>query len=192
MSEPDELLGGDVGATWIADNLRNPATAVAALQQFTTSLRKSEPSDAAALLRSYENRDAGCSAVFDVWADRRAHHEGLDEFVLHEVFGAMLEVSEHNDQLEKVAVTLSRKIIQGEMKSIYRCLGAKIHRHIKAALRLLSAIVNVNSTMAAELYAAFDFTLKALWRLPIMDGGAFNYSLDCTLCTSTCSLFLLL
>ena len=60
------------------------------------------------------------------------------------------------------AGAIARRILSGSLKSVYRGLSARQHHSIRAALRLMTAVVSVSPVLAKETLQQFDFTLKAL------------------------------
>lgn len=66
----------------------------------------------------------------------------------------------------RVGMWIVQQVLQGHMKTLYTCLNpGNPPDVIKAALRLLTAMVTQGASAAREVQRSFDFTLKSLGSL---------------------------
>ncbi|KAJ3138821.1 nucleolar pre-ribosomal-associated protein 1 [Physocladia obscura] len=83
------------------------------------------------------------------------------ESTILEVLANVLTAAKLMD-LRGVATSLTKEIIRGHMKPLYKAISSKKHSLIQAGMKLLSALVIQTSGCTRELFDTFNFTMKAL------------------------------
>ena len=79
----------------------------------------------------------------------------------------LLYTAEESQLANRLGVSIVQRVLQGHMKLLYSCLNpGNPPEVIKAALKLLTAMVTQGSSTAREVQSLFDFTLKSLGALP--------------------------
>ena len=79
----------------------------------------------------------------------------------------LLYTAEESQLANRLGVSIVQLVLQGHMKLLYSCLNpGNPPEVIKAALKLLTAMVTQGSSTAREVQSSFDFTLKSLGALP--------------------------
>ena len=79
----------------------------------------------------------------------------------------LLYTAEESQLANRLGVSIVQRVLQGHMKLLYSCLNpGNPPEVIKAALKLLTAMVTQGSSAAREVQSSFDFTLKSLGALP--------------------------
>lgn len=79
----------------------------------------------------------------------------------------LLYTAEESQLANRLGVSIVQRVLQGHMKLLYSCLNpGNPPEVIKAALKLLTAMVTQGSSTAREVQSSFDFTLKSLGALP--------------------------
>ncbi|XP_022797243.1 uncharacterized protein LOC111335571 [Stylophora pistillata] len=79
----------------------------------------------------------------------------------------LLYTAEESQLANRLGVSIVQRVLQGHMKLLYSCLNpGNPPEVIKAALKLITAMVTQGSSAAREVQSSFDFTLKSLGALP--------------------------